>query len=122
MLKVTDNTGVLWLKVFQIYGGSTIRTGSYLTFLKGSAKVIKPPRIFYQGIKLKTYKKSHISKAIFVRGVFKKFNSSLFTIKSYKNAIILLKKKKNPKSKYILGFTFLLLKRKKFINLFRKVF
>ena len=39
----------------------------------------------------------------------------------YENSTILIKKKQNPKSKYILGPTLFTLKRKKFKSLFKSV-
>lgn len=122
LLSIADNTGIRWVKAFHMYGGSTVKSQNIGKISKGSSKVVKPPKIPYKGVKFKNYKKGHITKLLLVTPSYKITNNSLWYVtSSYLNAIT-LKKKNLPKSKYILGITFYLLKQKKFINLFKKIY
>ena len=90
-------------------------------FVKGSARVVEPPRLEYKGFKLKFNKKGNICRALLVRcrKSFRRLDGSILHFAE--NAGILIKKKQNPKSKYINGPSSYQLRRKKFKTLFRLV-
>jgi hypothetical protein len=43
-------------------------------FIKGSAKVVEPPRLEYKGFKLKFILKGHICRGLLIRTKYKKIN------------------------------------------------
>ena len=118
-LYVSDNTNVRWLRVFHLYKGSNRRASGIGFFVKGSARVVEPPRLEYKGFKFKFNKKGNICRALLVRcrKSFRRLDGSLATFLS--NSGILIKKKQNVKSKYINGPSSYQLKRKKFKTLFK---
>ena len=117
-LSVSDNTNVRWLQVFHLYKGFHRKSTKVGFFIKGSARVIEPPRIEYKGFKFKFNKKGDICRGLIVRNRYnvKKDDGSAIYFTS--NNIILLKKKQDVKSKYLYGPVSYKIKRKKFLTLF----
>lgn len=118
-LQVSDNTNVEWLQVFHLYKGFFRKQTRVGFFIKGSARVIQPPRLEYKGYKFRFNKKGDICRGLLVRQRFPLRRLDGMTVRFEYNSTLLIKKKQNPKSKYILGPTTLLLRRKKFKALFR---
>ena len=120
-LSLSDNTNVRWLQVFHLYKGFHRRQTYLGFFVKGSARVVEPPRIEYKGFKFKFNKKGDICRGLIVRSCFpnKRLDGSVTYF--YNNNLILIKKKQNPKSKYLLGPSTFNLKRKKFKTIFKLV-
>jgi len=118
-LHASDNTNVRWLRVFHLYKGFDRRSTTIGFFVKGSARVVEPPRLEYKGFKFKFNKKGDVCRALLVRCVWplRRVDGSVATFPI--NNAILIKKKQNPKSKYIQGPSTYHLKRKKFKSLFR---
>lgn len=83
-------------------------------FVKGSARIVEPPRVEYKGFKFKFNKKGDICRAIIIRTVKPLLRPDGSTTQFYSNNAILIKKKQNIKSKYLMGPSTLHLKRKKF--------
>ena len=120
-LSISDNTNVCWLRVFHLYKGFFKKKTKLGFFLKGSARVVEPPRIEYKGFKVKFNKKGDICRGFFIRSkynVYKKNGSSVYF---QKNAAVLIKKRQDLKSKYLYGPVTKNLKRKKFLLLFKKI-
>lgn len=120
-LSLADGTNVRWLQVFHLYKGFYRKTTKIGFFVKGSARVVEPPRIEYKGFKVKFNKKGDICRGLMVRTRFKlkKLDNSVLYFKN--NQLILLKKKQDLKSKYMYGPVPSSIKRKKFLNVFAKV-
>ena len=83
--------------------------------MKGSAKITEPPRIEYKGFKLIFNKKGDIC-----RGVISSVKYNFLYLDGRKlfnkpNALFLIKKKFNLKSKYLIGPGFRFINRKKLI-------
>lgn len=118
----SDNTNVRWLQIFHLYKGFKRKTSFIGFFVKGAAKIVEPPRIEYKGFKFKFNKKGDICRGLLIRTRYriKKADGSLIFFKS--NNSILLKKKQEPKSKYLHGPVNTALKRKKFLSLFKFTF
>lgn len=120
-LSISDNTNVRWLQAFQLYKGFRRKTTFVGYFIKGSAKIVEPPRIEYKGFKFKFNRKGDVCRGLIIRTarlIFKKDGSlTIFN----KNNIILLKKKQDLKSKYLFGPIPAAVRRKKFLNLFKQV-
>lgn len=111
---IADSTTVRWLRVFHLYKGFHRKVTYSGHFVKGSARVVEPPRIEYKGFKFKFNKKGNICRAILIR-----LNRHLprpdgSVSRFFSNSGILIKKKQNIKSKYLVGPTTIHLKRKKF--------
>jgi large subunit ribosomal protein L14 len=121
-LNVSDNTNVRWLQVFHLYKGFYRRSTTLGYFIKGTARVVEPPRIEYKGFKFKFNKKGDICRGIFIRSRYPVHRNDGTVINFKNNSTILLKKKQELKSKYLYGPIPALIRRKRFILLFKRVF
>jgi ribosomal protein L14 len=90
-------------------------------FIKGSARIVEPPRIEYKGFKFKFNKKGDICRAIIVRTKFPttKLDGSVLYFR-YNNAL-LIRKKQDLKSKYVFGPVSSTINRKKFKSIFKTI-
>ena len=120
-LAISDNTTVNWLQIFHLYKGFHRHTSEEGYFIKGSARSVEPPRVEYQGFKFKYNTKGDICRSLLLRTNFTNFKNDGQTLKFYSNNGILVKKKQNPKSKYLFGPISSKVRRKKFKLLFRTV-
>jgi len=118
---VSDNTNVRWLQCFQLYKGFHRKSTRVGFFIKGSAKIVEPPRIEYKGFKFKFNKKGDICRGLFIRSRYRscKLDGSYSIFKE--NSVVLLKKKQDLKSKYLYGPIPHEIKRKRFLNLFKSI-
>jgi len=90
-------------------------------FVKGSARIVEPPRIEYKGFKYKFNIKGDISRLMIVRSNRNVLYKSGFSIHWVENSGIVIRKKQDPKSKFLNGPVSRSLKRKKFLTLFKSV-
>lgn len=120
-LSISDNTNVRWLQAFQLYKGFKRKSSKIGFFLKGSAKIVEPPRIEYKGFKFKFNKKGDICRGLIIRNKYRILRKDGTPLFFKQNSIILLKKKLELKSKYLYGPIPSQIKRKKFLNLFKFV-
>ena len=120
-LHASDNTNVRWLRLFHLYKGFNRRSSSIGFFVKGSARVVEPPRLEYKGFKFRFNKKGDVCRALLIRGVWsrRRLDGSSYTFGA--NSGILINKKQNVKSKYLQGPSSYHLKRKKFKSLFKAI-
>ena len=91
-------------------------------FVKGSARIVEPPRVEYKGFKFKFNKKGDICRAILIRVTKPLVRPDGSTSQFFTNSAILIKKKQNIKSKYLIGPSTIHLKRKKFKTALKLVF
>lgn len=117
-LSIADNTNVVWLEAFQLYKGFKRKFTIIGFFIKGSAKIVRPPRIEYKGFKFKFNRKGDICRGFIIRTIVTKTRPDGNTLRFSANDIILLKKRNEPKSKYLHGPSSIMLKRKKYALLF----
>jgi large subunit ribosomal protein L14 len=120
-VSIADSTTVVWLQAFHLYKGfrrSMSPTGS---FIKGAAKVVTPPRVEYKGFKFKYNIKGDICRGIIVRTTYRCTRLDGGSLKFHKNSSVLIKKKQNIKSKYLVGPVSKLLKRRKFKAAFKQL-
>lgn len=88
-------------------------------FVKGSARVVEPPRIEYKGFKYKYSVKGDIVRLMLVRVNRLESSKSHFDLRFQFNNSVVIKKKQNPASKFLYGpVTRLGLRRKKLSVLF----
>lgn len=120
-LNISDNTNVRWLQTFHLYKGWKRKSTSLSFFIKGSARVVEPPRIEYKGFKFKFSKKGDICRSLIVQTAFTNKRLDGSSMKLPSNNGFLLKKKQDLRSKYIFGPISKTFKRKKFKSLFKKV-
>ena len=66
-INVADNTNVKWIQIFHLYKGFKRKSTKIGFFIKGSARVVEPPRIEYKGFKVKFNKKGDICRGIVIR-------------------------------------------------------
>lgn len=118
-LNVADSTTVVWLQTFHLYKGFKRLTTFQGQFIKGSAKIVTPPRLEYKGFKLKFNVKGDVCRSLITRVNKKSGRLDGGTTTFYYNTCILIKKKQNVKSKYVLGPVEKLLRRKKFKSIFK---
>ncbi len=120
-LFLTDNTNVCWVKIFQLYKGSFRNFSHEGLFVKGSARVVEPPRLEYKGFKYRYKVKGDICRIWIVRTKRLRLSLDYKGIKFNDNSGININKKVNIMSKYINGPVSRALFRKKLITLFKKV-
>jgi len=120
-LSIADNTNVKWLQVFHLYKGFHRKKTGLGFFIKGSARIVEPPRLEYKGFKFKFNKKGDICRSIIIRTKFPttRLDGSVLYFK-FNNAI-LIRKKQDLKSKYIFGPVSSTIQRKKFKSIFKTV-
>ena len=120
-LNISDNTNVKWLQVFHLYKGWKRKSTTLGFFVKGSARVVEPPRVEYKGFKFKFSRKGDICRSIIVQVNYrsKKLDGSTFVFPQ--NNAFLLRKKQDLRSKYIFGPISSVFKRKRFKTLFKTV-
>jgi large subunit ribosomal protein L14 len=120
-LSVSDNTNVCWVQTFHLYKGFYRKFTRVGMFIKSSARVVEPPRIEYKGFKVKFNKKGDICRGLIVRTRYRvvRYDGSVLFFK--KNNTILLKKKQELKSKYLYGPVSFIVRRKKFLSIFKSV-
>jgi len=120
-LSIADNTNVKWLQVFHLYKGFHRKRTGLGFFIKGSARIVEPPRIEYKGFKFKFNKKGDICRSIIVRTKFptKRLDGSVLYFR-YNNAL-LIRKKQDLKSKYVFGPISSTINRKKFKSIFKTI-
>ena len=120
-LSIADNTNVKWLQVFHLYKGFHRKRTGLGFFIKGSARIVEPPRIEYKGFKFKFNKKGDICRSIIVRTKFptKRLDGSVLYFR-YNNAL-LIRKKQDLKSKYVFGPVSSTINRKKFKSIFKSI-
>jgi len=93
-----------------------VTTQSY--FVKGSARVVEAPRIEYKGFKYKFNIKGDISRLLIIRHNRSSIYADGSNMKISHNAGITIKKKSNPRSKFLHGPVSKRLQRKKFLTLY----
>lgn len=120
-LSVSDNTNVRWIQIFHLYKGFHRKHTTVGFFVKGSARIVEPPRLEYKGFKFKFNKKGDICRGLIVRNNYNVTRDDGSSLYFRSNDTILLKKKQEVKSKYLYGPVPYNLKRKKFLSLFKFV-
>lgn len=120
-LNVSDNTNVKWFKTFHLYKGFFRKCSSIGMFIKGSARIVEPPRIEYKGFKFKFNRKGDICRGIIIRSKTNNCRKDGAVLYFKSNDMVLIRKKQDLKSKYLYGPVSKHIKRKKFINLFKKI-
>ena len=110
------------MKVFHLYKGFHRKVTYPGFFVKGSARVVEPPRLEYKGFKYKYSLKGDICRC-WVSGSNRHRNyldGSTSVLRGNNGFII--KKKQDPKSKFINGPITKSIKRRKFYTLFKVSF
>ena len=120
-LFVTDNTNVRWVKIFHLYKGFYRKSTTQSFFVKASARVVEPPRIEYKGFKYKYNIKGDICRLLITRVVRKNSTSDGLTYQFSTNAGVSIKKKSEPKSKFLNGPIGFSIKRRKISTLFKNI-
>ena len=115
---ISDNTNVKWIKTFHLYQGFQRKKTKLGNFIKGSARIVEPPRVEYKGFKYKYSLKGDILKSIIIRTKYKYKYKSSSQISLNDNASIIVKKNLLPQSKFMKGPTIRGSKRKKLTALF----
>lgn len=118
---ISDSTNIRWSKIFHLYKGFIRKQTKPGFFVKGSARVVEPPRIEYKGFKYKYSVKGDICRIYLIRANYKLFNKSNLQIYFSGSSGFTIKKKQDPKSKFLSGPVSRLIKRKKVLSLFKSV-
>jgi ribosomal protein L14 len=117
---LADNTTVRWLRLFHLFKGFNRKVTRVGLFVKGSARIVEPPRIEYKGFKVKFNKKGDICRSLIIRvvQVTRRIDGSSVNFKF--NSGLLIKKQQTLKSKYNYGPVTCEVRRKK-IKLFFQI-
>ena len=120
-LSIADNTNVRWLQVFHLYKGWKRKSTTLGFFVKGSARVVEPPRIEYKGFKFKFSRKGDICRSILTQtsSPLHKLDGSVLYF--YSNNGLLIRKKQDLRSKYIFGPISSTFQRRRFKTLFKTI-
>ena len=119
-LFITDNTNVRWIKIFQLYKGFFRKKTKESLFVKGSARIVEPPRIEYKGFKYKYKIKGDICRTWICRTTRKILLKDSKVVQFSENAGININKKTNIMSKYINGSIVRSYHQRKLTTLFKK--
>ena len=118
---ITDNTNIRWVKLFHLYKGFHRKVSTTSFFVKGSARIVEPPRVEYKGFKYKYSVKGDICRLLLVRVSKRNTSKSLFTVQFPFNEAVVIKKKQNYASKFLNGpLARTAVKKRKLISLFKK--
>lgn len=120
-INISDNTNIRWIKIFHLYKGFNRRQTTLGFFVKGSARVVEPPRLEYKGFKYKYSIKGNISRLLIIRTNIKLKKKDHSITRFLTNNGIIIRKKSNPKSKFLYGPVSRLLNRKKFLTLYKYI-
>jgi ribosomal protein L14 len=113
---------VRWVKIFHLYKGFHRKVTKIGFFIKGSARIVEPPRIEYKGYKYKYSVKGDICRSLIVRSNRLEQYADGSTCQLVGNAGFLIKKKIDVKSKFLNGPVTRTVKRRKFLTLFNTVY
>ena len=120
-ISLADNTNVRWLRLFHLYKGFKRKSSTLGFFVKGSARVVEPPRLEYKGFKVRFNKKGDICRALLLRVVKPISRIDGSTLVFSLNTGLTIKKLQTPKSKYTRGPITYNLHRKQFKTLFKTI-
>ena len=120
-ISLADNTNVRWLRLFHLYKGFKRKSSTLGFFVKGSARVVEPPRLEYKGFKVRFNKKGDICRALLLRVIKPISRIDGSTLVFSLNAGLTIKKLQTPKSKYTRGPITYNLHRKQFKTLFKTI-
>ncbi len=121
LVYVSDGSNVRWVKIFHLYKGFFRKSTEEGFFIKGSAKIVEAPKIYYKGFKYRYKIKGDILRSIIVRVNMKKSKKDSTTLIIRNNSSIIINKKFNIVSKYTLGPISKIIKRKKLLTIFKIV-
>ncbi len=102
-LHICDNTNVCWVKTFHLYKGFNRKKSKPGFFVKGSSRIVEPPRLEYKGFKYKYAVKGDIVRSWLVRSLFFITNVDKSCVQFSTNTSILIFKKQSIKSKFLNG-------------------
>lgn len=108
-VQVSDRCGVWEVKVFHIYKGFRHLIGGVGDFVKVSIRRTRPNNWLKKGKK---------SKGVIIRTRFKAIKADGSYIRSWDNAVVLLKKRMTPRGKELMGPITYGLRRRKFVSSF----
>lgn len=107
--------------MFHLYKGSFRKHTTTGLFIKGSARIVEPPRIEYKGFKYRYKVRGDICRLWLVRSNLREHYLDQRWIQFKGNAGLNINKKVNIMSKYINGPITKSLRRKKLVSLFKTV-
>jgi ribosomal protein L14 len=117
-IQISDNTNVRWVKIFHLYKGFNRKKTYTGLFIKGSSRVVEPPRLEYKGFKYKYLVKGDITRSWVVRSVYSNSYIDTSSVSFSNNTSILISKKQNIKSKFVNGPLPLTIRTKKLNSVF----
>ena len=97
-LSISDNTNVRWLQVFHLYKGFHRRQTYLGFFIKGSARVVEPPREEYKGFKFAFNLKGDICRGIVTRTAYpiQRMDGSVLTFRQCCSVLVKKNKTLSP--------------------------
>lgn len=112
-----DRCGVVWVKVFHLYGGWSRKVSHVGEFVKSSVKEIYVDLKIKRKLKIKTPKKAKVVGFIIRTTKEISKNDGSF-LKFLENNAVLLKRRMTPRGKELVGPIVWNIKRKKFLSSF----
>lgn len=118
-LKVADSSQAQWLKTFHLYGGFSRSVSAVGNLIRGSVRVIQAIPDPYKGFTVRRINKGRILTGIIIRQAYKAQLRSSITVQAKTNGVVVLKDDRSILIKHIVGPCFSLLRKRKFIALFK---
>nr|ACX30948.1 ribosomal protein L14 [Moneuplotes minuta] len=118
-LKVADSSQAQWLKTFHLYGGFSRAVSAVGDLVRGSVRVIQAIPDPYKGFTVRRINKGRILAGIIIRQTYKAQLKSTTTVQAKTNGVVILKDDRSVLIKHVVGPCFSLLRKRKFITLFR---
>lgn len=116
---VFDSTNIKWVRIFHLYKGFHRKVTYPGYFVKGSARVVKPPRVEYKGFKYRYNLKGDICRLWLIKSNKLRLYRDSSSIHLLGSGGFVIKKKSDPKSKYLKGPICRNIKRRRFKTLFK---
>ena len=104
-----------------MYKGFNRRSSKPSLFLKGSARVVEPPRLEYKGFKYKYSIKGDIARLWYIRSLYSTNYIDGVTTRFNSNDGVVITKKQNIKSKFVKGPISISIRIKKLHTLFKVI-
>lgn len=120
-LKICDSSQAQWIKTFHLYGGFSRKVSKSGFFIKGSVRVLQPSIDYYKGFSVRFINKGKILRGLISKQTYTYLNPTGFSSRSSLNSSVIMKKKFILASERVIGVGFRLIKKKRFLSVFKSI-
>jgi ribosomal protein L14 len=120
-LKICDSSQAQWIKTFHLYGGFSRKVSRSGFFIKGSVRVLQPTVDYYKGFSVRFINKGKILRGLISKQTYTYLNSTGSASRASLNSSVVMKKKFILASERVIGVGFRLIKKKRFLAVFKSI-